>query len=296
MFVRKLPDEPRLPRLRGARAGDRRPAPARLLAGADRGTPRLAGVRGHRPRRSSTGSRPIRFEGDVWAVPEGTVVFPGEPLIRVEAPLPRRSGSRRSCWRRSAIRRWWPRRPRRIVEAAAGRPVYDFGARRGHGPHAGLIAARRGVPRRLRGDQPRRGGAPAGHPCVGHDGPFVGPVVRRPSSSVRGVRPGLPRVRRRCWSTRTTRSKACATPRRSSPRSRRSGSTAATSATWPARRGAILDDHGRRDVRILASGDLDEWSIARLVAVGRADRRLRRGHRDGHQPRRPGAGDRLQAR
>ena len=59
---------------------------------------------------------------------------------------------------------------------------------------------------------------------------------------------------------------------------------------------AILDQHGRPSVKIMVSGDLDEYRIARLVELGRADRRLRRRDRADHVARRAGAGDGLQAR
>ncbi len=84
----------------------------------------------------------LRFEGDVWAVPEGTVVFPGETLLRVTAPLPQAQWLETYLVAALAYPTLVASKAARTVMAAGGRPLYEFGARRGHGPHAGFLAAR----------------------------------------------------------------------------------------------------------------------------------------------------------
>jgi nicotinate phosphoribosyltransferase len=84
----------------------------------------------------------LRFRGDVWAVPEGTVVFAGEPILRVEAPLSQAQWVETFLIASLGYPTLVASKAARIVEAAKGRPTYDFGARRGHGPHAGFLAAR----------------------------------------------------------------------------------------------------------------------------------------------------------
>src|SRR5262249_61136113 len=54
----------------------------------------------------------LRFEGDVWAVPEGTVVFPGETLLRVTAPLPQAQWVETYLVAAWLTRPWWRRRRR----------------------------------------------------------------------------------------------------------------------------------------------------------------------------------------
>ena len=84
----------------------------------------------------------LRFEGEVWAIPEGTVVFPGETLLRVEAPLPQAQWVETLLIASLNYPTLVATKAARIVEAAGGRACIDFGARRGHGPHAGFLAAR----------------------------------------------------------------------------------------------------------------------------------------------------------
>src|SRR5262249_13537521 len=84
----------------------------------------------------------LRFEGKVWAGPEGTVVFPGRNLLRVEAPLPQAQWVETFLIASLAYPTLVASKAARIVTAAGGRQLYEFGARRGHGPHAGLLAAR----------------------------------------------------------------------------------------------------------------------------------------------------------
>ncbi len=84
----------------------------------------------------------FRFTGDVWAAPEGTPIFPPEPLLRVTAPLPEAQFVETALLAYVSFQTSVASRAARMVEAAAGRPVVEFGSRRAHGPEAGILAAR----------------------------------------------------------------------------------------------------------------------------------------------------------
>ncbi len=84
----------------------------------------------------------LRFTGDVWAMPEGTAVFPHEPMLRVTAPLIEAQLVETALLAMITFQTSVASRAARMVDAAAGRPVYEFGARRAHGTEAGVLAAR----------------------------------------------------------------------------------------------------------------------------------------------------------
>ena len=83
-----------------------------------------------------------RFTGDVWAVAEGTPVFPNEPLIRVTAPIIEAQIVETALLATVLFQTAVASRASRIVRAAANRPVFEFGTRRAHGLESGLLAAR----------------------------------------------------------------------------------------------------------------------------------------------------------
>ncbi|MDF6022467.1 nicotinate phosphoribosyltransferase [Streptomyces sp. JH34] len=84
----------------------------------------------------------LRFDGEVRAVPEGRVVLSGEPLLEVTAPLPQ--AQMVETWLLSQVSHQTTvaSKAARCVLAAADHPVIDFSLRRGHGPEAGMQAAR----------------------------------------------------------------------------------------------------------------------------------------------------------
>ena len=84
----------------------------------------------------------FRFTGDVWAVAEGEPVFAGEPLLRVTAPLVEAQLVETALLSTVLFQTSVASRASRMVRAAAGRPVYEFGARRAHGAEAGMLAGR----------------------------------------------------------------------------------------------------------------------------------------------------------
>ncbi len=84
----------------------------------------------------------FRFHGEVWAIPEGTPVFAGEPLLRVTAPIMEAQIVETFLLSTLTYQTLIASKAARVVEAAAGRGVVEFGTRRGHGPQSGVLAAR----------------------------------------------------------------------------------------------------------------------------------------------------------
>jgi nicotinate phosphoribosyltransferase len=86
--------------------------------------------------------RKLRFAGDLFAVPEGTPVFPSEPLAIVRAPLIQAQLVETHLLSTFAFQTTIASKAARCAIAAAGRAVIEFGSRRAHGPEAGMLAAR----------------------------------------------------------------------------------------------------------------------------------------------------------
>ena len=84
----------------------------------------------------------FRFTGDLYAVPEGTTVFPNEPLLEVSAPLPEAQLIETLVLNQIHLQTVIASKAVRVVLAAQGRPVIDFGARRMHGIDAAVKGAR----------------------------------------------------------------------------------------------------------------------------------------------------------
>ena len=84
----------------------------------------------------------FRFTGDVHAMPEGTVFFPDEPILRITAPLPQAQLVETRVMNLVHFQTLIASKAARSVLAAPGKTLIDFGLRRAHGAEAGLLAAR----------------------------------------------------------------------------------------------------------------------------------------------------------
>jgi nicotinate phosphoribosyltransferase len=211
--------------------------------------------------------RQLRFTGDVFAVPEGTVVFANEPLVRIRAPLV--EAQLIETFLLSALNHATliASKAARIVHAAGPAQVIEFGARRTH-PAAAVDAARAAYGAGMVGTSNVEAGMRYGIPVMGtmahswvmahatEEAAFEDYVKTFPSTAIllidtydtlRGARRAVEVARGRLQGVRLD-----------------SGDLAGLARE--VRR--ILDDNGCRDARIVASGDLDEYSITELRAAG----------------------------
>lgn len=86
--------------------------------------------------------RDFRFTGDLFAAPEGTPLFPGEPILTVRAPLMEAQIPETFLLATVGFQSLIATKAARMVEAAGGRAVVEFGTRRAHSPQAGVFAGR----------------------------------------------------------------------------------------------------------------------------------------------------------
>ena len=84
----------------------------------------------------------LRFTGDVHAMPEGTVFFADEPILRVTAPLPEAQLVETRLINILHFQSLIASKAARMMLAAPGKLLVDFGLRRAHGAEAGVMAAR----------------------------------------------------------------------------------------------------------------------------------------------------------
>jgi len=84
----------------------------------------------------------LRFTGDLFAVPEGTPIFAGEPYLTLRAPLVEAQIPETYLLAMIGFQSMIATKAARVVKAALGRDVVEFGTRRAHSPEAGVLAGR----------------------------------------------------------------------------------------------------------------------------------------------------------
>ncbi len=84
----------------------------------------------------------FKFTGDIWAIPEGTPVFPGEPILTVRAPAVQAQFLETYILLQLNHQSLIATKANRIVRSADGRPVAEFGSRRAQGASGAILGAR----------------------------------------------------------------------------------------------------------------------------------------------------------
>jgi nicotinate phosphoribosyltransferase len=209
----------------------------------------------------------FRFSGDVWAMPEGTVCFPGEPILRVTGPIAEAQIVETALLATVSFQTMIASKAARVTEAAAGRPVVEFGSRRAHGVESGVLAARAAFIGGCLGTSNVRAGHCFAIPTYGtqaHSWIMAHEKEEEAFAQFMDVFPQHSVLLLDTYDVRSAIEKVLALGRK--PRGVRldSGDVAADSV-WVRQR---LDSVGWGDVEIFISGDLDEERIAALLAVG----------------------------
>lgn len=109
----------------------------------------------------------FKFTGDIWAIPEGTPVFPHEPLVRVKAPLIQAQLLETALLLALNHETLIATKARRIVQAARGKAIMEFGARRAHNFDAAVYGARAAYIAGVAGSATTEAGYEFGIPVLG---------------------------------------------------------------------------------------------------------------------------------
>ena len=207
------------------------------------------------------------FSGDVWAMPEGTVCFPGEPLLRITAPIAEAQIVETALLATISFQTMIASKAARIAKAAGGRPVVEFGSRRAHGIESGVLAARAAYIGGCLGTSNVRAGQLFSIPTYGtqaHSWIMAHEKEEEAFAQFLDIFPNHSVLLLDTYDVRAALEKVIALGRK--PRGVRldSGDLAADSG-WVRQK---LDEVGWGDVEIFMSGDLDEERISSLLDAG----------------------------
>ena len=209
----------------------------------------------------------FRFSGDLWAVPEGTVVFAGEPLIRITAPIIEAQIVETYLLATVNHQTLVATKAARIGEAAAGRGVVEFGSRRAHGPETGLMAARAAVIGGCIGTSNVEAGRQFGITVYGTAAHSWIMTFESELEAFRAYHRVFPRSTTLLLDTFDP-VEAARLATRIGPSLKGVRLDSGDLAGQARRVRGILDDVGMTETRIMLSGDLNEFRIASLVESG----------------------------
>src|SRR5712675_1303080 len=209
----------------------------------------------------------FHFSGDVWAMPEGTIFFPGEPILRVTAPIVEAQIVETFLLATINFQTMIASKAARVTQAAADRSVIEFGTRRAHGMESGVLAARAAVIGGCQGTSNVAAGHEFGIPVYGtqaHSWIMAYEDEAEAFQRFLDIFPDHAVLLVDTYDVRAAVEKIISAGRK--PRGVRldSGDLAGDSAWARAR----LDQAGWKDVIVFASGDLDENRITSLLAEG----------------------------
>jgi nicotinate phosphoribosyltransferase len=211
--------------------------------------------------------RSFRFTGDLFAVPEGTPLFAGEPVLSLRAPIIEAQIPETYLLSAVSFQTLIASKAARCVWAAEGRSVVEFGTRRAHTPEAGTLGARAAYIGGCSGTSNALSGMRFGIPVSGTSAHSWVMSFACEMQAFKRLQCALGESTVQLLDTYDSIEGARHAARLGGPMwgvRIDSGDLGALSRQVR----AILDEAGRDDARIMATGDLDEYKIRDLVQGG----------------------------
>lgn len=216
----------------------------------------------------------FRFTGDVHAMPEGSVCFADEPILRVTAPLPQAQFVESRLLNIVHFQTLIASKAARVVLAAPGKLLVDFGMRRAHGAEAALFAARAAYLAGFSGTATAEAGRQFGIPVFGtmaHSFVQAHASEQDAFAAFARARPQHPTLLVDTYDTEAAVAKIVELAPQLAREGIAIGGVRLDSGDLAAHAKAVralLDAGGLGSATIFASGNLDEWRIAQLLADG----------------------------
>jgi nicotinate phosphoribosyltransferase len=211
--------------------------------------------------------RSFRFTGDLFAAPEGTPLFANEPLLTLRAPIMEAQIPETYLLSTVGFQTLIATKAARMVEAAGGRAVVEFGTRRAHSPEAGVLAGRASYIGGCIGTSNTLAGQRFGIPVFGTSAHSWVMSFREESEAYRQLQRLLGPATVYLIDTYDTLEGARLAVSLGEPMWGVRVDSGNLLEMSRAVRG-VLDEAGFRGAKVMATGDLNEYKILELVAAG----------------------------